>query len=628
MLTSTGAGLVLILGHHLFYASLNGTLVDNTSLFNQQFNIGIGTAFAFLIKSCLVLAVGTSFTQLLWQDLLKKQIPVSRIDTITQILSSFFDLLNVKSLRRHKTIALIALISWMLPLAAIVPPATLSIGIPEQPVPVSQQLSVAKLSFSRSTYEAPGDPPAAAGVPSSGTTFKGPSGSLKTLALLTAISREIPAMVVPLNSSYSLTFDGPALQCVSMPTTILDAFDPLFHCKTRYPLDGLASAEICFNAIKYLAWVPSNNQRIPFVASNESWGPNFNGWDFAGAVGSVLPEPAAIYIATQTPALTYSPEEAQDNWSVLNCSFYHATYTVDFSADVNGQHLQIERELHRGFNYSDMVDQFYCKTDGGRICLESHTDVILTPEYVAYQSLMATFGNIMVGYLYDSLKSAVGNWKSDATWILSTKLTDCYEIDEKSNNTLPLARAVEQLFENMTMALFSRSQYTVPLNSTEAMTEIIFQTYPNTYVYSWRRLLLSYGIGVLFTLICVLVGGYTMLASGNSYSHTFSTIVRTTRGPAWDDSVSAHDRHGQDPLPRCIGKTTMPVGQCHYVEPQVGNDGNSEGGGATSSIQKEPKSPVIVEDAAYQRNVVRNEGLIPTDQVSLMSSISGTRGNS
>jgi len=66
-------GVGLALGHHLFYRELAGQVappgeyVLGQSRFpKQQFNIAVGTAFAFLVKSSLTLAITCSWIQLFW----------------------------------------------------------------------------------------------------------------------------------------------------------------------------------------------------------------------------------------------------------------------------------------------------------------------------------------------------------------------------------------------------------------------------------------------------------------------------------------------------------------------------------------------------------------------------------
>lgn len=59
------AGLAFALGHHAFYDSLDGQPVAD-HLFNQQINLAVGQAFAFLVRASLVISVGASYWQVFW----------------------------------------------------------------------------------------------------------------------------------------------------------------------------------------------------------------------------------------------------------------------------------------------------------------------------------------------------------------------------------------------------------------------------------------------------------------------------------------------------------------------------------------------------------------------------------
>lgn len=55
---------VLSVGHHYYYKSFDGARVGSRE--EQTWAIRIGTGFAFLIKSCLVSAVGLAAVQETW----------------------------------------------------------------------------------------------------------------------------------------------------------------------------------------------------------------------------------------------------------------------------------------------------------------------------------------------------------------------------------------------------------------------------------------------------------------------------------------------------------------------------------------------------------------------------------
>lgn len=121
------AGLVFAISHHLFYNHLDGQPVGNDHLFNQQINLAVGQAFAFLVRASLVIAVGASYWQVFWVTVLQDTFTLSQIDALAGILGSTLDLLNFRASRSRPVLVALALLSWMIPLASILPPATLSV---------------------------------------------------------------------------------------------------------------------------------------------------------------------------------------------------------------------------------------------------------------------------------------------------------------------------------------------------------------------------------------------------------------------------------------------------------------------------------------------------------------------
>jgi hypothetical protein len=71
MVSAFLVGCMLSFGHHLFYTKLAGTITPtgryNTFAGNQiskqELNTAVGTAFAFLVKAMLALAVSTAYVQ-------------------------------------------------------------------------------------------------------------------------------------------------------------------------------------------------------------------------------------------------------------------------------------------------------------------------------------------------------------------------------------------------------------------------------------------------------------------------------------------------------------------------------------------------------------------------------------
>lgn len=115
------AGLLLAVGHHLFYnrlhgqqASPDGFKILGSHVSPQQLNIAIGTAIAYLVKTFLVLALSTAYLQLLWRALLKatRGSTLGDLDTAFSGLSNLISLSKVWVWWRAPLLFCLALVAW------------------------------------------------------------------------------------------------------------------------------------------------------------------------------------------------------------------------------------------------------------------------------------------------------------------------------------------------------------------------------------------------------------------------------------------------------------------------------------------------------------------------------------
>ena len=553
MLVTFATGVAFAIGHHFFYQSLDGTQVDNAT-FDQQINTAVGTAFTFLVRSFLTVAVGVAFVQVLWRRLKSKHITVSRIDSMTQLLTSLFDLLNLKTLWQHPLLAFLAIISWTLPIAAVIPPASLSVRNPinsrleyttkDLPLPDFTKSTFAKIDFTMSF----------------GLTqlfcFRGSSDELAQLALGTAVQGEITSKKAPApNSSYSLQFYGPSIRCEQTPTAMLRGFDAVFGCD--FAADSSTNyTESCIAQYRYLAWTPTDIARIPFQSMiGDTYDLDFRHVSgggcaqlaTAGGLANYTGEPTTIYIATSNFGSHLS-------WSLLNCSLYNASYTTKIDYEEGIETISTKTRALNNLPFLGAEEPQH------PIQVANPPVPEATKVRMNYQAVMDTFGKILVGGIYDIMAMYEPGTIIYSTSILSTNLRNCAELGG-NDSTVSLARAAEQLFENITLSLFSKSDYVSTNGSSFKPTNVTLFTYPNIYVYSWGRLALAYGLAIFFTALAVLLGGLALLASNESYNYTFSTIMRVTRQKIIDNIIRQEDTNGEDPLPKHIAKTCIIAGR-------------------------------------------------------------------
>jgi len=125
MLAALFAGIGFALGHHFFYGRLDGkeipagnyTMGDyNSGISRQQSNTAVGTALAFAVKTCLVLAVSTAYVQLFWKSLIQQSSSQSynlqSIDMAYSALRNATLLANFSGWRRFPLLFTLAITTW------------------------------------------------------------------------------------------------------------------------------------------------------------------------------------------------------------------------------------------------------------------------------------------------------------------------------------------------------------------------------------------------------------------------------------------------------------------------------------------------------------------------------------
>lgn len=115
------AGILFAIGHHIFYDSLKGTTpslamynIAGSQVSGQALNLAVGTAFAFLVRSCLALAMSLSYTQLAWYTIKQstRDRTIPDIDKVTSALSNLLVIMNVFAWIKWPLLLLPALLSW------------------------------------------------------------------------------------------------------------------------------------------------------------------------------------------------------------------------------------------------------------------------------------------------------------------------------------------------------------------------------------------------------------------------------------------------------------------------------------------------------------------------------------
>jgi hypothetical protein len=112
-------GIGLVCGHHFFNQRLDGKDVLATNIeshgllsFNvsiQGINTSVGTAFAFLVKTCFALAASIAYTQIIWHSIKRKKARLGIIDSAFNALNDISAFTNLRLWWNLPLVTLLAL---------------------------------------------------------------------------------------------------------------------------------------------------------------------------------------------------------------------------------------------------------------------------------------------------------------------------------------------------------------------------------------------------------------------------------------------------------------------------------------------------------------------------------------
>ncbi|KAL1863854.1 hypothetical protein Daus18300_008003 [Diaporthe australafricana] len=245
-----------------------------------------------------------------------------------------------------------------------------------------------------------------------------------------------------------------------------------------------------------------------------------------------------LYIIT--PPLYYSNGWAEKN--SFECGVFNSSFHVDFVFN-NGQqaiHVRNKTKLDEGVignatSNDRSPRSHWLHSNAGRV----------------YTGMVHALSNQLVGSFFlarDGLKHN-GTQIQNSIFMQTQEIQKArYESHEESYGkyedipltiaNISMAEAVEQVFDNATLSLFSDSYFLQDLSDADKAPVHVF-TPQNIYVYAPRNLVIAYGSCVAVTADVALVGLICISRSDfDTLDTSISTILRTTRNPELDALVA------------------------------------------------------------------------------------------
>ncbi|ETS74716.1 hypothetical protein PFICI_13200 [Pestalotiopsis fici W106-1] len=445
IVTNLLLGIIFAVGHHLFYASLDGEIVRSPS--QQEWYLRIGTGLSFLVRALLSASIGSAYVQLIWHNLKSTTTSIKGVDAILGVLHNIWDLTVWELWRTRPIVIVVALAIWALPLTAIVTPATLIIEPASQlrednitmPVPIpdySYPLKYAQLQMSDNLYQAP-------------------AARILRLLFSVASTGTILALPPPFpNSTYPIEFYGPSITCEDLDRST----SPLAQSLDQSLTEDYGMASMGGVQIDYVGFVPNCDSVVNPCLGNDTANAI---WSFRQMANSSFSNDQKINLRSlDHMSSDYSkiyvvvPEPTSDfpvHFKTIKCGLYNSSYFGQVNFENGQQNLNFRIEKIQGVSI-----QTKCSNSRENLCLSA----------APYIAMFDALAKMLLGTIE---VSHYGYATPYQTQIMTSVLAQSRELQYReviSRTQVPLtianlstAEALEQVFTNTTLSLLSDSYF-------------------------------------------------------------------------------------------------------------------------------------------------------------------------
>ncbi|KAM0254882.1 hypothetical protein ACHAQJ_006319 [Trichoderma viride] len=453
MVGNTICGILMAVGHHLFYMSLDKQTVGNQN--QQEWNVRIGTGMAFCVKMFLTAAAGFAYAQVLWKTLKAREVKLEGIDAMFDVAHNALAFTSMELWRKGFELVLTVDLRRAIPIIAVFTPATLTVEQAKSMAPSTQLISLPLVNFSSPFLFTRWSEPMTGGP-------DGPSLALDRLISSVAAQGAILPLERPIPSapkvSYTMRFHGPSVSCghLSGNSSFYDDYDKIFD----YAINHQGNSEMV-----YLGFTPQS-------------GDNFD-TDYSYEHQALLGLTAATnmsFVANPTADIAsrdhcrlfviVTAHESIQTWSAaentIECGLYNSTYEAQFTFANGTQEIDIHI-VERGDGVSEVDINKVDMTNSSNPNTSHHNIYQLAAVYI-----MRGLGGVVTGVIRDHQ----GDFSSGSK-ILSSAFMQAKEMQAMLNSgfgdiatdptnpptNISLAQIMEQFVANVTS--YGRSFSTV-----------------------------------------------------------------------------------------------------------------------------------------------------------------------
>ncbi|KAK5291635.1 hypothetical protein LTR99_010762 [Exophiala xenobiotica] len=521
-------GLGMAIGHHFFLQSLHNKTVSNQVWINRY-----SLAMAFVVKFSFAAAISTAYVQRLWYSLqhTKHGVTVQAIDALFTVQESLIKLFTADLWRSAFLAALMAIIIWLIPLAALISPTALSVGSLTRSSKLLDCV-VPTLRMRDQDWQAYGMALSLSTVSYTATSYS-PSMTTRRLVGSTCQGGQPLDWTSPCgsNCSYEVSFIAPSIKCsrtpdIDDPEAPWTLSQPSYSDGSSYWFSGYGSGYNYSFADEQTLYDP-----LYYAGLNDHTS------QFWVGVSDVF-----------SPVLSETQSVEQGlNIHVYVCDFMNSSYRVR-TKYVDGQQTNELLNISH-VNRVDLSSKAWNNEGpGGAGPIDSNgIRQDMSPDALDLASVYQTMISMINGSIIrDPREELVDQTTISLVPTLITQYNGStqYGQAELAVPHLEIGPLIEELSHNISISLLSEPRLQVTNTSTTSCATSVTST---VWKYSALPLIAAYASAVGLTILCLVVGAHAMLSSGAVRDKAFSTVVRTTRTSELDVLGSSPD-NGALPL--------------------------------------------------------------------------------
>lgn len=285
----------------------------------------------------------------------------------------------------------------------------------------------------------------------------GPSNRLSRL-MTTVISKGSILDLIPPspNSSFSVEFYGPSVSCTR--STSFDNHE-MANLISKSSLGG--------GSVLYISFVPLSayftNQTRVLAAALEGLDSTMRAIAPVATFDRISEDRARLYVAVPSLNSSSSPRIAD---TIIECGLYNSSFEVDYTFRDGVQDTNIRTVTRlNGVAWASVIND----CEASRICSPTEAAYITMLDAFGYQlvgkiaqssyGLSATQTQITNSVLMDTQELQRMQESVDQSLLSTDEAADTSDVEPLSNGNISMADALEQVFINFTLSLFSDSYF-------------------------------------------------------------------------------------------------------------------------------------------------------------------------